>query len=294
MNFRQFFTSNQWWGKLIGACLGYLIGGPAGALFGILIGNFFDRALVEHYSRPHWHYYSEKREAVQKVFFEATFSVMGHIAKSDGRVSEQEINMANTLMEEMRLSRAQKTMAQRLFNEGKAANFNLASILTNLHNTCQDNPELLKLFMDIQYRAAQADGLTERKIQALDVIFRRMGFAPLREQYRFYTDFGSRDSHHSSSQTNNQRSYTYNKSRAYQGGDYQRPQDSLAMAYAILELDRNANKQEVKRAYRRLISRNHPDKLIAQGLPEEMIKIANDKTQKITKAYELICTSKGW
>ncbi len=50
----------------------------------------------------------------------------------------------------------------------------------------------------------------------------------------------------------------------------------------------------MKRAYRRLISRNHPDKLIAQGLPEEMIKIANDKTQKITKAYEQICTSKGW
>ncbi len=55
-----------------------------------------------------------------------------------------------------------------------------------------------------------------------------------------------------------------------------------------------ASKQEVKKAYRRLLSRNHPDKLIAQGLPEAMIKVANEKTQKIMKAYELICRSKGW
>lgn len=295
MNLRQFFTSNQWWGKLIGAFLGYLMGGPAGALFGILIGNFFDRSMVGHYNRPHWYYHTEKRQAVQKVFFEATFSVIGHIAKADGRVSEQEIHMAKMLMDEMRLNREQKTMAQRFFNEGKAANFNLAGILTALHEACQDNPELLKLFMDIQYRAAQTDGLSEKKIKALDVVFRRMGFAPLRDQYRFYEDFGSTsDSRYSSSQSSSQqRSYTYNRSRGYQAG-YQNRQDSLTHAYAILELNHDANKQEVKRAYRRLISRNHPDKLIAQGLPEEMIKIANDKTQKITKAYEQICVSKGW
>ena len=291
MNFRQFFTTNRWWGKLIGAFLGYLIGGSAGALFGILIGNFFDRGMLDHYSRPHWHYHTEKRQAVQKIFFEATFSVMGHIAKADGRVSEQEINTAKILMDEMRLSREQKAMARQYFSEGKAATFDLAAKLSKLQEACHDNPELLKLFMDIQYRVAQTDGLSELKIKALDNVFQRMGFAPLRDQYRFYEDFGfgghssqqSSSSQSSSQQSGNQR-YSYNH----------RPESTLAQAYAILELDQKATKLEVKRAYRRLISRNHPDKLIAQGLPEEMIKIATDKTQKISKAYEQICESNGW
>ena len=68
----------------------------------------------------------------------------------------------------------------------------------------------------------------------------------------------------------------------------------LDHAYAILEVSPTSSKQDVKRAYRRLMSKNHPDKLIAKGLPESMIKIANEKTQAISKAYEQICESKGW
>ncbi|WP_028388086.1 co-chaperone DjlA [Legionella fairfieldensis] len=294
MNFRQFFTTNRWWGKLLGAFFGFLIGGAAGAFFGILIGNFFDRGLMSHFNRPYWHYYNEKRKVVRKVFFEATFSVMGHIAKADGRISEQEIHIAKMLMEEMRLNQEEKKLAQHFFNKGKDPSFNLVGILTALQNVCQSNPELLKSFIDIQYRAVQTDALSERKIQALDRVLLQMGFAPLRQQDRFYEDFGYTNSHYSSSQSSshqsdNQHSYSYNRSHqtSYQNS-------TLAQAYAILELNQNASKQEVKRAYRRLISRNHPDKLIAQGLPDEQIKRANDKTQKITKAYEQICASKGW
>ncbi|OCH96878.1 molecular chaperone DjlA [Legionella jamestowniensis] len=287
MNLRDFFTHYHWWGKILGAFFGYLIGGPAGALFGILIGNFFDRGIIEHFNRPHWHYYKERREAVQKIFFEATFSIMGHIAKADGRVSEQEIQMAKTLMDEMRLSREQKTLAKHFFNQGKSFTFDLAEMLTRLEQVCYDNPELLKLFMDIQYRAAKTDNFSEPKMRALDVVFRRLGFAPIRQQYRFYEDFGfrsSQSSHHSQSQS----------SSGQKRQQYQTPPNSLAYAYALLEIEQTANKQEVKRAYRRLISKNHPDKLIAQGLPEQMIKMANEKTQKIRKAYEQICASKGW
>jgi DnaJ like chaperone protein len=195
-----------------------------------------------------------------------------------------------TLMHDMGLNYQQRVTAQNYFNQGKAANFNLAEILQRLLSTCGDNPELLKLFMDIQYRAAQTDGLTEKKLQVLDVIFRRMGFAPLHEQHRFYTDFGGQGRDYSSNQQSRNQ-HSYNRSRA---NESHKAQNTLTHAYAILELTPNANKQETKRAYRRLISRNHPDKLIAQGLPEEMIKVANDKTQKITKAYEQICSSKGW
>ncbi|KTC84297.1 co-chaperone DjlA [Legionella cincinnatiensis] len=297
MTFRDFFIITTWWGKIIGACFGYLIAGPTGTLFGLLIGNFFDRGLSQYYSNPHWFYYSEKREAVQKTFFEATFSIMGHLAKADGRVTEKELNIARQFMEEMRLSKEQKNLAKRLFNEGKQLHFNLNEILEKLKKSCKDNRDLLRLFLDIQYRAALTDGLSAKKIQLLDIIFSKLDFAPLHKQYRFYEDFGRSSSYDEQPHNNEQQSQQYSSSESYSSYsryNYQSTKTNLDYAYALLEISPNASKQEVKRAYRRLLSRNHPDKLIAQGLPQEMIKMANEKTQKIVKAYELICSDKGW
>ncbi|MCA0402807.1 MAG: co-chaperone DjlA [Proteobacteria bacterium] len=279
---RQFFSSNRWTGKLIGAFIGYIIGGPVAAFFGILIGNLFDKGALTYYNRPHWSYHTEKRQAVQNIFFEATFTIMGRIAKADGRVSEEEINVAKRLMGEMRLNKQQKGLAQQYFGTGKAADFDVVNILLRLKEACRYNPELLKLFVDIQYKAAQTDGLSTSKINALDQVLKILGFAPLNKQQRFYDDFDPRGS------TN----YRSNSENSY--SSYQNRGDILSQAYAILELNPSSTKQEVKKAYRRLISKNHPDKLIAQGLPEEMIKLANEKTQKITKAYEQICEAKGW
>ena len=304
MSFRDLFTLSNWWGKILGAFFGYLWGGPLGALFGLLLGNFFDKGLSGHFANPHFLYHAEKRKAVQKAFFESTFSVMGYLAKTDGHVSEQEIKMAKLLMKEMKLSREQQNLAKRLFNEGKQSTFKLDPVLTQLQRVCRDNRELLKLFVDIQYRAAQVDGLTTKKIQALDLIFSRLGFAPLHQQYRFYEDFSYTAYHHyqeqqkqqQQQQQQQQKNNDHSSSYSYQQHYYQ-PKSSmnnLDHAYALIEVFPNSSKLEVKKAYRRLLSRNHPDKLMAQGLPEEMIKIANAKTQKIMKAYELICKSKGW
>ena len=150
MNMRQFFTTYSWWGKIIGACLGYLIKGPAGAFFGLLIGNIFDRGLTEHFTRPHWHFHAERRKNVQNTFFEVTFLVMGHIAKADGRVSKHAIIMAKTLMQEMGLNAAQIKSAQALFNQGKDLRFNLQQSITRLVKSLHDNQDLLKLFIEIQ------------------------------------------------------------------------------------------------------------------------------------------------
>lgn len=296
MNFRQFFSENHWWGKILGAFFGYLIGGSAGALLGILIGNFFDLGLSRHFSHPLWSYHSEKNKAVQSIFFEATFSIMGHIAKSDGRISQAEIQMASQLMNEMGLNSKQKQLAKQFFIQGKDFNYDTARILIALKKSCHNNPELLKLFMEIQYKAAQTDGLSKDKIQALDKMFRQLGFAPLKEQPRFHQDFTFNWSD-SARSAYYHRTYHQNRSQSSSHQNHQNPHQQvspLSQAFAVLQVDSTANKQEVKRAYRKLMSKNHPDKLIAQGLPESMIKLANDKTQKITKAYEQICTAKGW
>lgn len=302
MDWREFFSNNNWLGKLIGALLGHAVAGPVGALFGILIGNFFDKGLAEHFSNPHLLYHAEKRQVVQKIFFQATFSVMGHIAKADGRVSEEEIEIARVLMDEMRLSREQKELAKNLYNEGKREQFNLDAILNLLLKVCGENRHLLQLFLDIQYRAAQIDGLPTKKFNLLNSIFIKLRFAPLGRQHRFYEDFGSTSSSyqspeeedHSSHQQKQQHHYRQQKKEQQQQYYQKTPQNTLAHAYALIDVSPSATKQEVKRAYRRLLSKNHPDKLIAQGLPEQMIKLANDKTFKIRKAYELICQTKGW
>ena len=58
-------------------------------------------------------------------------------------------------------------------------------------------------------------------------------------------------------------------------------------------MDKNLTDKEIKRAYRRLLSQHHPDKLVAKGLPEEMMTIAKEKTQEIISAYELIKKQHG-
>ncbi|OGV38475.1 MAG: molecular chaperone DjlA [Legionellales bacterium RIFCSPHIGHO2_12_FULL_42_9] len=299
MTLRQLFTKHHWWGKLFGAFFGFLIARGVGAFFGVLIGNLFDRGLAQYFSRSHWHYHQEKRQQVQQVFFTSTFAVMGHVAKADGRISEQEIAMAKQMMHEMRLSTKQKELAKKCFNAGKQTTFNLNQTLNTVYKTCHDNPDLIKLFVDIQYQAASTEPLTDAKIKVLNAILEQLGFAPLYRQYRFYEDLGdtifNTSSSNSSHTKNNQQQGQHNQHQS-RGQRHQPPPaySPLAHAYAILEVSPNTGKQEVKRAYRRLISRNHPDKLIAQGLPEAMIKLANNKTQQITKAYEQIRASKGW
>ena len=72
-----------------------------------------------------------------------------------------------------------------------------------------------------------------------------------------------------------------------------RSADPLAECYAELEVDASISDQEVTKAYRRQMSRHHPDKLVANGLPESMAQVAKEKTQRIQEAYEAIRAARG-
>ena len=69
---------------------------------------------------------------------------------------------------------------------------------------------------------------------------------------------------------------------------------TLRDAYAILNISSGTGDAEVKKAYRRLLSQHHPDKLVSKGLPEEMMKMAAQKTHEIRKAYEKVKESRGF
>jgi DnaJ like chaperone protein len=62
----------------------------------------------------------------------------------------------------------------------------------------------------------------------------------------------------------------------------------------VLNLTPAASVDEIKRGYRRLMNQHHPDKLVARGMPEEMMKLAAEKTHEIKSAYEQIRRQRGF
>jgi DnaJ like chaperone protein len=61
----------------------------------------------------------------------------------------------------------------------------------------------------------------------------------------------------------------------------------------VLGVAAGATDAEVKTAYRRLMNQHHPDKLVAKGLPEEMVALATEKTQEIKAAYDTVKAARG-
>jgi DnaJ like chaperone protein len=263
-----------WWGKALGGAFGFMVGGPLGALIGIAFGHNFDKGLGSITS--HDAFQPGEQERVQAVFFTTTFSVMGHIAKADGKVTAEEIRLAEEVMTRLGLEPDARVAAKKLFNEGKSANFPLDDVLQQFRHEIRRRTTLLQVFLEIQLQAAYADGtLDKAEEKVLAHICRKLG-VPLDQLHRLEEmmrhGFG-------------QRGY----SRAPQRGSSM----DLGDAYAILGVNKETSDVEVKKAYRRLVSQHHPDKLVSKGLPEEMIKDANEKTQQIKDAYEKIKQSRG-
>lgn len=260
-----------YWGRFIGALFGFMLAGPVGILLGLFVGGLFDRGYGRSFNPFVGH--SSQIQA-QQTYFRVAFQVMGHIAKADGRVSENEIRAARTVMRRMNLNKKQTLQAIQYFNDGKQPRFDLILALDDLLQACHQQRILLQMFIEMQFQAALVDGLmNQRKQQILETLCQRLGMGPIFQQYRArYGASGGQQ---------------YQQHRSYQQPPRQ-PRYSIDNDYALLEITANASTQEVKKAYRKLMSQNHPDKLISQGLPEEMIKLATDKTQKISAAYERI------
>lgn len=271
-----------WLGKVFGSTFGFMLGGPLGAILGAAIGHQFDRGLEG--GEPFERLEPGRQERIQMAFFTATFSVMGHLAKADGRVTEAEIDMARQIMNRMDLTREMRDVAVRLFNEGKSPNFPLDDTLAQFRQEVGRSSTLIRLFIEILLQAAFADGsLHPIEERLLLHICHQMGYSRFEFQaLRAFMEAQLRFS-------DQRRQYQYD----YRRRAPVRPQQpSLADAYAVLGISTKASDSEVKKAYRHLMSQHHPDKLVARGVPEEMVKIATEKTQQIREAYEIIQRSR--
>src|SRR4051812_42936696 len=258
-----------------------MVGRIPGMLIGLIIGHFYDQAVDARRTRPRG-----TPLQVSEKFFTATFEVMGHVAKADGRVSEAEIAAARKLMAELNFDGPQIHIAIGFYTRGKSADFDLEDSVGKLVAAVGNQPHLLLAFLELQVRAA-LEGV-DMQGAARDVIFRlaelldisRLELAHMeavlrlrREQYR---------------QHNGQRQGSGAGPQASARGGMQ-----LDAAYQVLEVDPKATNAEVQKAYRRQLSKHHPDKLKANGLPESMLEHAKQRTQQIIEAYELIKSARG-
>ena len=267
----------QYWGKVLGVAIALIMGGGFwGVVLGLLIGHAIDKVRSR---RQSWFSNQQQR---QSLFFSTTFEVMGHLTKSKGRVTEADIQIASLLMDRMQLHGDARSAAQHAFRVGKENGYPLREKMRQLRSVCFGRFDLIRMFLEIQILVAFAHGsLRPNELEVLYVLAEELGISRIQfDQFLRMMEGGQ------------QFGGGYNQS---QGGGFQQQRGpTLEDACNVLGVKSTDDATAIKRAYRKLMSEHHPDKLVAKGLPPEMMEMAKQKAQEIQKAYDLIKTAKGF
>lgn len=269
-----------WLGPLLGVVMGYFLAGGGvlgvvGAGVGALLGRQFDTVIqLSNGLYDAAHRKSELREGdIQRAFFDATFVCLGRIAKCDGVVCQAEINWTMQVMERMGLTPEKKQEAIERFDKGKSTSYDITLDLKRLQKACGRRSTLPQLFMEMLVQEALADGtMAQKEWAALTHIASTIQFSVSKLERLVRSAQASQDFNDKQSQQKTPDSSS----------------DLLLKAYSVLGVSPTVTMAELKKAYRRQMNQHHPDKMIARGLPEEMVTMATEKTQTIHTAYEMI------
>ncbi|MEM9877987.1 MAG: TerB family tellurite resistance protein [Pseudomonadota bacterium] len=239
------------WGKILGAGVGFAIGGPIGALIGGAIGHVVDQAAgsaVIPYSGEG----PEPQDQAQVAFTIGVIALSAKMAKADGVVSDEEVLAFRRLF---KVEPKEQANVDRVFNLARQSTLGFDAYARQLGGLFAERKTILEDLLDALFQIAGADGTFHpAELKYLEAVAQEFQL----------------------SQTQYRRIHA-----RYLEPDANDP-------YAILELDTDADAAAVKRAYRRLIRDNHPDRLIAQGLPQEFIKLANARMAEINTAYQTV------
>ncbi|MFW5644125.1 MAG: TerB family tellurite resistance protein [Alkalispirochaeta sp.] len=274
----------SWFGKLLGGTVGLFIGGPLGAIAGGAIGHhLFDKggpgagdfhpgagpfgggATTGARSGPFGGTapFEQRRSSVeerQAAYFLALFSLLGKLAKADGRVTREEGEMVVSFLDRMGVRGEERQFAIRVFNEAKDSPYSAEEFAGQFAAITAMQRDLRSSMVDMLFQIALADGefhpQEERMISSIAGI---LGIS----------------------------AGEYNAFRA-------RYVETTDRAYSVLGLSRDADDETVKSTYRRLVQEYHPDRIISQGMPEEFVEYATRRFQEVQTAWDQIRKERGF
>jgi DnaJ like chaperone protein len=268
------------WGKLIGFVVGlWITGGSFGAaVLGMVIGHLLlDSGWLGGLTQT----------GGRNGYVEPLFALMGALAKSDGRVSEAEVSIAEKLMSRLELDALWRRRAIDAFNQGKAPGFDLAQTLVALRAWCQPRRSSVMPFLDMLCDVALADGpLSDGKLQVLKRVAFSLRVSELQlvallamKGFAWHGARGPRPGDHA-------------RAGDYSGYRATPPRSTGPDPYVVLGVARDADERTIKRAYRKLISEYHPDRL--GNMPEDLRRRAGARASEINAAWERIQSERGF
>jgi DnaJ like chaperone protein len=243
------------------ALIGLFVGGFRGFLIGAAIGYGASWVLQNVLGK--------RLALVQAQFLDSTFTVMGALCKADGAVSRDEIQVAESLFARLNLSGEQRQSAMAAFSRGKSPGFDLDAEVAKFARVSRGQRSILVMFLQIQCAAVAADGIVHQNEHEMVVrVARGLGLS--------------------------EADVVQLEALLRTGTSGPSSQHKLENAYAALGLSSSATAAEIKQAYRRLMSQNHPDKLAGKGLPESMREMAEERSREISTAYAVIKEARGF
>jgi len=291
----------QIWGKVVGVILGFMFGRVAGAVLGLIVGHIFDTTYSKDFSQKGGfaRFFTTSDEIQQQaVFFHSLFSALGHIAKSDGIVTQEDIQVASTLMEEMALTGDVRLEAQQAFRDGKKRDFAIVDMLQQFKEQCHARRDVLQIYLEILIQASCAHKkLGARQYALLEKVAKTLGFRRVELDFLIITFEAEQRFRNGRSQTNNQQrqqgQYKQNhqqgqRQNQYAGHSSYSAKAELEDAYKILGVKEGDDSKLIKKAYRKQMSLHHPDKMASKGLPAQALELSKQKAQAIQAAYELV------
>lgn len=253
--------------KIIGALIGFYFYGILGGIVGYLIGNIIQRYSAYGFGGINPLSSGER----QTVFLETVFILMGKLAKADGQISKDEIAFTEQLIQKLGMTDEHRQQAIALFKRGAAPDFDYQANIKQFLDVCGQTHNLKQMLLVYLIVMASADGkIDPAENNLLTDIARLLGYSQVAFQHML--DMVLNQSHFAKGQASSA--------------------TALDDAYKALGVSKDSSDQEVKRAYRKLISQHHPDKLIGQGVPKDMIALATEQAQEIQIAYDLIMKSR--
>ncbi|QJC34059.1 co-chaperone DjlA [Enterobacteriaceae endosymbiont of Donacia cinerea] len=264
----------------------------------IILISFLINKIIKFYNKKYNFNYVNN---IKKLFLQINFEVMGYISKSKGFISKNDINFTIKLMKKMNLNSEEIIFVKKAFKNGKKINYPLIYKLNNLNYLIYKNKNLINKFLEIQIELSFINNFLNFKTKKiLNIIFQELNISTneilfiikklkcnnnfINEKDLFFYDFFQEKKKRDYS-TNSTYNFYKEKNKFQNQKNYK---SELDKAYELLGINYNDNLLTIKRAYHKLISKYHPDKLVSKGYSSEQLEIAKIKTQNIHRAYNII------